>query len=534
MRGRLWAIPVALLLLLAAIHLRWVERLRAAEILETRLAARQRAEALAQEFDGEIGRAYDRFNVELSTMHGSEWNDFLVRYDTWLAKAPQPNLFRAWYVVHDDGGDGIVLKQFDPLKRTFPEVAWSDELLPIRAWLQTRGPCRRLAAELANPPGVAIRLFAPDRAVHSGYGPVRGYAIGLLDRETLEERFLPSLAHKYFGDISGLEYEIEIVDTASSAPIFSTSGSPRPRPDVEVPLFRVAFAHLNDLFLDCDRLEPREGAWLLRATHRDGSIEAHVARSRSGDRILGAGVVGLLAVTLVLAIGAAYRARRLSEQQAAFIVGVSHELKVPLIAVQSAAESLATGRVVEPDRIRAHGTLVAGEGRRLSKLVEQAIDFAALETGARPAVEESYALAPLLEEVVAEARSPVVLEIGAALPALRGDPKATRQVVLHLLENAWKHAPDARVTIRVEPAQWRRRSAVRIDVIDDGEGIAPADLAHVFEPFYRGARARLEKVPGSGLGLSIVARLVEQQNGAIAVRSSAGSGTTFTVRLPAA
>jgi signal transduction histidine kinase len=246
-------------------------------------------------------------------------------------------------------------------------------------------------------------------------------------------------------------------------------------------------------------------------------------------------VIGLLVVSLAVVFTSARRARRLALQQTAFVAGVSHELRTPLAVIRSAAENLADGLVVEPERVRRYGELVVKEGRRLSHLVEQAIDFAALEPGARPVADETYDLAPLVDELTAQARrAEVTGRIVGPLPALRGDAKATRQVIVSLVENAQKHAPDSPVAISVEPIAWRGRPAVRIEVADRGGGIEAADLPHVFEPFYRGRRAQHGQVPGSGLGLSIVKRLVEQQRGAISVRSTPGRGTTFVVCLPGA
>src|SRR5262249_45609126 len=146
-----------------------------------------------------------------------------------------------------------------------------------------------------------------------------------------------------------------------------------------------------------------EGVWLLRAMHRDGSIEAHVRNERKRDVLLSVAVMGLLVASLALVFTSARRARRLAAQQTAFVAGVSHELRTPLPVIRSAAENLAEGLVVEPERVRRYGELVVKEGRRLSHLVEQAIDFAALEAGAHVNPEEIYDIAPLVDEITSDA-----------------------------------------------------------------------------------------------------------------------------------
>jgi signal transduction histidine kinase len=549
MRARSWAlVPIAVLLVLAALDLRWVGRLRDADVAHTRLVAHQRAEGLAQEFDNEVARAYDLFNTEPSTLRGDEWNEFLTEYDAWQAKASLPHLFRDWYVVHDDGHDGLIVRRFDPSARRFPEVGWNDELAPIRAAIEREASRRRpgtlapaaephVGPEFDAPPALLIPLFPSDIAVRFGFGPAYGYVVGMIDTDYLRDTFLTSLARKYFGDAAGLEYEVEVVHGADpTAALFRSNGaSPRALApsDVEVRLFKIGFAHLDEVFLPNGGPPPHEGVWLLRATHRDGSIEAHVGRERRRDVILMLAVMGLLAASLVLLVESARRARRLAAQQTAFVAGVSHELRTPLAVIRSAGENLADGLVGEADRVRRYGALIADEGRRLSHLVEQAIGFAAMGSSARAAPQEVYDIAPVVEEVAAQSGD-IARRIGGPLPSLRGDPSATRQVILSLIENAHKHAPASPVSILVDAIHWRGKPGVRIEVADNGGGIDPSDLPHVFEPFYRGRGAQRMRVPGSGLGLSIVKRLVQQQRGAISVRSAPGKGCTFIVCLPGA
>jgi signal transduction histidine kinase len=229
---------------------------------------------------------------------------------------------------------------------------------------------------------------------------------------------------------------------------------------------------------------------------------------------------------------AARRARRLASQQLTFVAGITHELRTPLAVIRSAAENLADGLISEPDRVRRYGQLLVGEGRRLSHMVEQAIDFAALEAGARQAPDEVYDVAQLVAELCDSRHADVVTRIASPLPALRGDPAATRLVLGNLVENARKHAPGAPIAIQVDAIEWLAGPGVRIEVTDRGGGIDPADVPHLFEPFYRGKHAREKHVPGSGLGLSVVKRLIEQQRGTIAVRSQPGSGSSFIVHLP--
>jgi two-component system phosphate regulon sensor histidine kinase PhoR len=135
---------------------------------------------------------------------------------------------------------------------------------------------------------------------------------------------------------------------------------------------------------------------------------------------------------------------------------------------------------------------------------------------------------------VGEAQIAVHREIAADLPPVTGDGAALRSAVENLIANAIKYGgPDRYVGLKVEHARDRGRSEVRITVSDHGAGIPAAELPHIFDPFYRGADATARQVHGSGLGLSLVKRIVTAHGGRVSVTTRPGSGTAFTIALPA-
>jgi signal transduction histidine kinase len=114
-----------------------------------------------------------------------------------------------------------------------------------------------------------------------------------------------------------------------------------------------------------------------------------------------------------------------------------------------------------------------------------------------------------------------------------GDPDALRQAVQNLVANAVKHAGlQPHVTIEATATTSTKRSEIAITVKDRGPGIAKKDLAHIFEPFYRGSRAVKDQTRGSGLGLTLVKEIVEAHGGKVTVKSN-DRGTAFTLHLPA-
>ncbi|MET8997500.1 ATP-binding protein [Amycolatopsis sp. NPDC004169] len=217
-------------------------------------------------------------------------------------------------------------------------------------------------------------------------------------------------------------------------------------------------------------------------------------------------------------------------QRRELIANVSHELRTPITALNGVLENLVDG-VEDPDPATLKTALQQTE--RLASLVDELLDLSRLDAGASSLHKTSFSLWSLLSEVVGEAAFAgrgVTFEVsvspeGAVVTADRG---RLFQVVANLLENAARHGPaggQVRVVAQV------RAGEVRIDVCDEGPGIAPADRERVFERFTRGERP---SGGGTGLGLAIARWAVELHGGTIGVVDpSAGTGSRIRVSLPA-
>src|SRR5262249_48650953 len=143
---------------------------------------------------------------------------------------------------------------------------------------------------------------------------------------------------------------------------------------------------------------------------------------------------------------ATQRAQRLARQQLDFVAAVSHELNTPLTAIRSAGENLADGVVAQPEQVRRYGTLIAQEGRRLSAMVVQVLDFAGIQSGRQPYVLEPTEVPPLLaaalddcRTLLAERKARVECDVTAGLPAVLADAAALRRALRNLIENAAKY-----------------------------------------------------------------------------------------------
>jgi signal transduction histidine kinase len=284
-------------------------------------------------------------------------------------------------------------------------------------------------------------------------------------------------------------------------------------------------------------------SWRLVLQHPAGSLDAAVTQARRRNLWLGGGILGVLLAGVALVVLNGRRASQLAARQMEFVTTVSHELRTPLAVIRSAAQNLSAGVVSEPAQARRYGELIEDEGRRLTEMVEEILEYSRVH-GDRPIRNpQPLDVALLLADLRVSCeplctRAGITLEVEtppAGTPPIFGDEAAVRRAIHNLVANAVKHAVEGRwIGVSAIPAVIRGRGHVAVTVRDRGPGIAPADLSHLFEPFYRGRLAIERQVHGNGLGLSLVKRVADAHGGSVTVTSAPGQGSTFTLTLPAA
>jgi signal transduction histidine kinase len=277
--------------------------------------------------------------------------------------------------------------------------------------------------------------------------------------------------------------------------------------------------------------------WTVGLTGHGRSPE-ELARKSFWLNLTLAGILVLaVAGGLVAALLAANRAVRLSEMKSDFVSNVSHELRTPLSSIRVFGEFLKAGRAEDPETVRRYGRHIEAESRRLSRLIDNILEFSRIESGSR-----EYRFAPAdIEEIVLAAVEAFRVRFREAgftidyegpegeLPALRMDPDAIGQVLYNLLDNAVKYSGESRwigVTLAAEDG------TVLCSVRDRGIGIPRAEQGKVFERFHRAGTSLVHDVKGSGLGLSIVDHVVRAHGGSVNLTSEPGEGTVVSVRLP--
>ncbi len=228
--------------------------------------------------------------------------------------------------------------------------------------------------------------------------------------------------------------------------------------------------------------------------------------------------------------------RRLENIRREFVSNVSHELKTPLTAIQAYTETLLDGALDEPEHRVRFVERIAEQANRLHALIQDLLRLARIESGENVFDVRAVPLKPIVEacleehSAVAESKSQrLFAEPAADEISVMADEEGLHTILSNLIDNAVKYTQESgAIAVR-----WRAENgAALIEVEDNGPGIPVEHQPRIFERFYRVDRARSRDVGGTGLGLSIVKHLVQVFGGGIEIRSQAGQGTTFSVRLP--
>ncbi len=276
--------------------------------------------------------------------------------------------------------------------------------------------------------------------------------------------------------------------------------------------------------------------WTLNVQHVSGSIDSFITGERNKRFAIGLGVYFLLVGAIIAIVLSALKSKRFAQQQIDFVSSVSHEFRTPLAVIYSASENLADGVTKDEAQVARYGYLIKDEGKKLSSMVEQILEFAGARSGrkkynfAQTDVSEVTraalaACAPLLEEMGFE----VETSIAEDLPLVEADRDALSSAIQNLIRNSIKYSNGSRwVRVSVEQADGR----IRLSVADRGIGVVSGDLKHIFEPFYRAKDVVDAQIHGNGLGLALVKEIAEVHGGNVKAKSEIGKGSKFTIELP--
>ncbi len=219
-----------------------------------------------------------------------------------------------------------------------------------------------------------------------------------------------------------------------------------------------------------------------------------------------------------------------------FVSNASHELRTPIAAIKASAETLQRGAGEDPAARKDFLERIVEDSTRIEHMVREMLELSRLESGQVPLELESVNAQRFLEAVqdrfqplASQSNIRILINAAEDVPPFAADPTRFEQVLSNLITNAVKAMPDGG-TIELSAA--RQDNMAILIVKDNGSGIQAAHLPHIFERFYKVDSSRSDG--GSGLGLAIARHMVQLHGGEISVTSTVGSGTEFSIRMPAA
>lgn len=570
-----------LLPLLAALQYYWLGQVSEAATERLQINLRASATQFRQDFNREFIRAYLNFHMDSFAPPQNIEQYHLARLEHWNQTAPYARLISEVFVVNYDEQGRPRLSRLDAQTKRFELSEWPGEFLHLRDGLEQRGKSSGLTVaasgqNLLEPfsediPALIVPFPISPIEKPPTENPPRppGFTIIKLDLNYLQHEFIPLLIQRHLFDSSHNEYNVAVVSIRHPKRVIYSSSAGQvdfSASDASTRIFgleadelsaflrsegsatageQTATRQLRLINLRPSKKDPassggEDGHWQLLIKHKAGSLAAVVSSARTRNLAISFGILLLLGAGILMTAISTRRAERLARQQINFVAGVTHELRTPLAVICSAGENLADGIVESPEKVAQYGDVVYREGRRLTDMVEQVLEFAGAQSGQQRYEFRSTDVSHFINSAVAACQAQIAEKnfsvetmIDPNVPPVRGDDAALKRAVQNLVSNAIKYDGESRwVRLSAQLETGKHGNLVRITVEDRGLGISPADIDHIFEPFYRGHEAVAAQIKGSGVGLSLVKQIVAAHGGRVTVKSSPGTGSVFTLHLP--
>lgn len=594
------SVMVALVAALGVFQYFWLDQLSEGERNRMKSRLESDARRFADDFNREIQAAFFNLQLPASTWEKRDWGEFSDRFEFWRSRAPYPDLIKRIHFIDAKNKVDMRFapEQRTFVEAKLPaEIEGLKALVGDTSKIPAvSGTIPALLMPIHEDP-LNLKRIIFTSAPSSNASPFEenfphraGLLVIELDRDVIRDRIFKDLETKYFSENGG-EFELAFVDkerrpvigqasfdkfdakadlltlspesfiffsnresipresgVRRSVVLSSTTKTIDTRGVGTISTTKSGSNSNVDLHVVTDRLEPAitervtsisaesHADWFLNVRHRSGSIDEHIAALRLRNMAIGFGILGLIGTSVMFIFVSAQRARSFAQKQVDFVSSVSHEFRTPLAVIYSASENLADGVASGPDQVTRYGELIKNEGRKLSAMVEQILEFAGARSGKRRFDFRPSDAAEIVSDAISEC-GPLLKEkefdvetwIEPELPTINADRVALSQAVQNLIVNAVKYSNGSK-WVRIELQRWSE--GVEISVIDRGIGIGQMDLKQIFEPFYRAGVVVDEQIHGNGLGLSLVRETVAAHGGKIDVESRVGEGSRFTIRIP--
>jgi signal transduction histidine kinase len=596
--NRSWILNVSagliIVVLTAFLGLQYYWLTQASEASRERLQKQMEEDArrLADDFNREVQGAYFNFQAEPSRLVSGDAGELAERYDFWLRNTEFPELIDRIDLVPTDPASQLY--RFNTDSRALVPIASDPYLDPVVGRLRADEPPPAVLdgkAVLIVPLHITERFdtrIMIRRKAAPDVQPVKmpkppAYIVVSLDTTYIKEKVLPVLSTRRFpsGGVNISVDDREGQNVYQTAKVLGT-------PDASAALFdltpdnliffsqrevipksegaaTVMNQRVEKTLIDSDKpgaskhvgetftfeLKESDGKrrsavvsgdtterspWTLSVQHADGSVGQFISNERNRSLAIGIVIYFLLAGSIIAIVVSSNRARTFAQRQVDFVSSVSHEFRTPLAVIYSAAENLADGVTKDQNQISRYGDLIKSEGKKLSGMVEQILEFAGARSGRRKYHFTQADLGEITRATVDDMR-PVLEEKGfeldvavsGPLPVERADREAVSAAIKNLIQNSIKYSNGTR---------WLKVSALngagssKIIVEDKGMGIPRSEQRKIFEPFYRAPNVVDAQIHGNGLGLSLVKDVAEAHGGSVRVVSEAGSGSRFILEFP--
>lgn len=590
------AVIVALLTVFLGLQYSWLEKASAAEREKMHRRVEQDTKRFAEDFNKEVQAAFFNFQAEPAALESGDASGLAERFDYWKQNTEFPGLIKEIDYVSNSPGKPVL--RFDPENRTFVQNGDDPKLTSIIEKIRAE---KRAPSILENDLALAVPIRGSEKMVETvvirretdlsekpvmELPPPVGSVIVMLDEKVLKDSLVPNLAARYF---QPNEFSVAINDRAGE--IVYKNADIAESPDAAAPLFDLTpdnmiffsnrnmlprkTAHNGSVIYDqriesrtftakadeseggadeTFKIEMKEGGgqrrtavisatsgsspWTLNVQHVAGSIDKYIDQERTKSFLIGLGIYVLLVGAILAIVISAMRSRAYAQRQIDFVSSVSHEFRTPLAVIYSAGENLADGVAKDSSQVSRYGDLIKGEGKKLSGMVEQILEFAGARSGRKKYNFGETDMAEVVRSALAECRPQIdkagfeiETDISKQLPAVKADAESLVTAIKNLIQNAVKYSNGSR---KIMVAAVNGGGSIRLTVEDQGIGIAASEQKQIFEPFYRSKDVVDAQIHGSGLGLSMVKEIAEAHGGAVTVSSELGKGSKFTIEIPVA
>jgi signal transduction histidine kinase len=344
------------------------------------------------------------------------------------------------------------------------------------------------------------------------------YLKGTLFPQALDEQVNQRLSEQSGNQIAMMIYPADSEMAHDMKPLAATAGWGDGKPEV--------WRKFDDVFRGL----------ALGIKFQGTSVEA-LGRTWMHQNFLILGILTLMIIGgLVLTKHIVSKEMALARLKSDFVSNVSHELRTPLALIRLYAETLELKRISTPEKKQEYYRIIRKESERLTALINNILDFSRIEAGRKEYEFRETNIAELVSNTLDSYRYQIEQQgfafaesIDSDIPAVRVDREAIARALVNLVNNALKYSTDKKF---LGVKLYRDNGLVKLEVSDHGIGITWREQSKIFEKFYRTGDPLVHNTKGSGLGLSLVRHITQAHGGDIAVESTPGKGSKFTMSLP--